>query len=375
MIRAGVRRAGGFTLIEVMIALTLGILVVLGIVAIFVAMKQIYSSSHAQSSIQNADNAISAIISPAVRGAGFGGCGTLTKASVNLISGPGPLVNNYQLAVQGYDATGTPGTVSGTGANTVTITADNAANDATASHWTPAMDASFGSAGIAAEPGNDVLVLSGEMPGTAPAGVNSIDPTADHFVVTDNSVSNVVSTLSNVGLPTPGSISDCGKSAVFMITGQSGAGSAVTITHGAGAPGNTSSLLPVKFPLGSQFVPLQQQAFYVAQGAGGQSALYRATLVGGAWVGTPIVPGVENMQVLYGVNNAGNYRWLPAGAVADWTMVGAVRIGFLIEGALGSNPTGGATTFNVLGTTVTVPTDTRLRHVFEITEQIRNVSL
>jgi type IV pilus assembly protein PilW len=367
-----VRPAAGFTLIELMIALALGLIVIAGIITVFLALGRVSTTALSQASIQNAQNTISAILSPTIRGAGFGGCRALTNSLSTITPGPGTLVNNYSIPVQGYDFAGTAGV------GAYAIAADNAPNDPTAGDWLPApgLDPSFATAGIATEPGSDVLVVSGEMPGTAPAGVNTIPDGAPDFVVTDNPTSNVAATLAGEGLPAPGALSDCGKSVVFMVTATADAAGAVTIAHAA--PANFTPTFQPSFPPGVQFVPLQQAAFYVASSSGGQSALYKAIYTGGAWVATPIVPGVENMQVLYGVTTNGTYQWLPAAAVATgpgFGSVSAVQIGFLIEGGIGSKPFGPSPPFTVLGTAVAVPTDSRLRHVFEITANLRNVSL
>lgn len=368
--------ARGFTLVELMIAMALGLVVVAGILTVFLALGQVSTTALSQASIQNAQNTISAILSPTLRGAGFGGCGSLTKAYVSTINAPGPLVNIYNLPVQGYDFKGTGGT------GALTIAADNAANEPDPTKWAPALDGSFATAGIASEPGNDVLVVSGAMPGTAPAGVNTIDDGADAFTVTDTPMTNVSATLDSAGLgnglAVPAALSDCGKSVVFMATAVSGSGTGVIVTHET--PANLTATFAPSFPPGVQFVPLQQAAFYVADtpAASGESALYKAVHAGGTWVSTPIVPGVENMQVLYGVTSNGSYQWLPADAVATgpgFGVVTAVRIGFLIAGNPGSSKFASQPPFDVLGTMVTVPADTRLRHVFVMTVNLRNASL
>ncbi|EQD61155.1 type IV pilus assembly protein PilW [mine drainage metagenome] len=106
-----------------------------------------------------------------------------------------------------------------------------------------------------------------------------------------------------------------------------------------------------------------------------------------------LIPGVDNMQVLYGVGLNGQItQYLsaagvqalqanpPAGVTSlpfnPWTIVNSIRIGFLIEGGLGSAaPGANPTTWSVLGTTITVPADTRLRHVFVMTTNLRNTTL
>jgi hypothetical protein len=138
--------------------------------------------------------------------------------------------------------------------------------------------------------------------------------------------------------------------------------------------------------------------FYVGYSAGGQSGLYGAVMMCGSWQSLsvlstgcssgggpknsssapqPLVPGVDNMQILYGIGPGGvTQQWVPASLVSDWTQVNAVRMGFLVEGPIGSaNFDSNPTAWNVLGTTVSVPRDTRLRHVYTMTISLRNATL
>ena len=75
-------RTAGFGLIELMIAMGLGLLVLAGVLVIFLAQRQAYQNSTSQALIQDADNALSAIITPVVRGAGFTGCSTIGNGVV-----------------------------------------------------------------------------------------------------------------------------------------------------------------------------------------------------------------------------------------------------------------------------------------------------
>ena len=116
-------------------------------------------------------------------------------------------------------------------------------------------------------------------------------------------------------------------------------------------------------------------AFYVAQGAGDQSVLMRSIYQNGVWAEAPLIPGIDNLQVLYGIGTGTTItNYLPASSVTDWTKVGAIRLGFLIEGQKGTGTMASGTNFSVLGTAVSVPTDGRLRHVYEMTINLRNAS-
>ena len=348
----------GFSLIELLIAMTLGLFLVGAIISVYLAETQIYKSTNSQATIQNAENAIAGLVTPVIRSAGFNGCSSLAQSLSNLTAGaPPPLgtLTSNSNAVFGYQG----------GGATLTIAQDNAANDVTASDWSPALDATLVGK---VQAGSDVLVLLGAMPNTAPVGVTVI-PLGGTTMTLQNTTGLAVGQL--------GIVSDCLKSSIFQIT--TIAGNTITHASGGGAVGtNSASVLAVNYQLGALFVPLQQTAFYVAHGVGGdQSNLMRSTFSNGAWTNLPLVPGVEAMQVLYGIgtNNALT-QYVSASAVTDWTQVYSVRLGFLIQGQLGSATTSSATPaqFKVLNTTITVPADGRLRHIYEITINLRNAA-
>ncbi|MFI4962501.1 MAG: PilW family protein, partial [Legionellales bacterium] len=165
-------------------------------------------------------------------------------------------------------------------------------------------------------------------------------------------------------------VSDCSKSLVFAISSING----TTMSHaaGLGSLNNASSSFAINFQPGSQCIPLQQTAFFVGQGPGGQSALMRATLNGNSWTVLPIIPGVEIIKAQYGIGSGGTVtQYLTADAVPDWSQVYSIRLGFLIAGQLGSGSLN-TTPYTVLDTSVTAPADTRLRHVLELTIYLRN---
>lgn len=348
----------GFSLIELMIAITLGLFLVGAIISVYLAETQIYKSTNSQASIQNAENAIAGLVTPVIRAAGFNGCSSLTQSLSNLNAGGPPPLGTLGTSINalfGY---------AGSGA-TLTIVQDNSANDVIATDWSPTLDATLTGK---VQAGSDVLILLGAIPNTPPVGVTVI-PLGAATMTLQNTTGLAVGQL--------GIVSDCLKSSIFQITAIAGN----TITHAAtgGAIGtNSTSVFAVNYQTGALFVPLQQTAFYVAQGVGGdQSALMRSTYNNGVWTDLPLVPGVEAMQVLYGIGtNNILTQYVSANAVTDWTQVYSVRLGFLIQGQVGSGTTSNASSrqFTVLNTTVTVPADGRLRHVYEMTINLRNAA-
>jgi len=99
----------------------------------------------------------------------------------------------------------------------------------------------------------------------------------------------------------------------------------------------------------------------------------------------PIIPGVENMQILYGeditdgfstaVFDGSTDRWVTAGNVNNWDNVVAVRISVLMRTAdrVADAPTPNTTKWTMSGTDVYAPgNDTRLRRVFTTVVNLRN---
>lgn len=351
-------RVTGFGLLELMIAMALGLIVVAGAVVVFVAQRQVYRTASSQALTQDADNALSAIISPAIRGAGFTGCSTIGNGIKSWVTPvTTPLTFDTSSAVRGFEATVTPA-----------VLVDGAANDQTPGDWTPQLDASFNAAAVGGVgEGSDVLVLIGASPLTAPVGVTNF--AAGAITVNDAAAAGITNKPQLVAL------SDCGKSSAFEMT--SLANNVISFTLG---PNGTPF-----YPVSSQVIPMQQTAFFVASGHANQSALFEGvmtippggTAANAGWVIQEIVPGVTNMQVLYGTGQNGHAtEYVRADQVANWATVTSIKLGFLIEGNQAStNNSTNRTAFTLYGQALTVPKDSRLRHMFFMTVNTRNGTL
>jgi type IV pilus assembly protein PilW len=345
-------RQQGFSLIELMVATIIGLLLSYAVMEVYVAQVQIYKTTNSQDLIQNTENAIANLVTPVIRSAGFVGCAAVGTVVSNLNGGgSNPLgsLNTIPSMITGYN-----------GGTNINITQDNAANDTNADDWTPTLDSTLVGNVIKT---SDVLVVLGAPPGSYPAGVTTIDTGSDSLTVQGTAGMTL-----NAGQFA--AVSDCVKTSIFQITAVTG----TTISHvaGSGSYGNVSDTFTMNYQIGSQFIPLQQTAFFVGQGQGGQSALMRAVLSAGAWTIQPLVPGVDVMKVQYGIGSNGAVsQYVTADAVTNWAAVYSIRLGFLIEGQIASG-TLNTSQYTVLGATVTVPADNRLRHIYEITINLRN---
>lgn len=346
----------GLSLVELLVAMTVGLLLLGAVIEVYLAQTRIYRIASAQASIQNAENAIAALLTPVIRAAGFVGCSTLQQTLFSNLNpgGPPPLgALATPRLLWAYDATGTA--VGGS----LTLTQVNAANDSDVTHWTPALDGSLASQ---VATGSDVLVLLGAAAGSQPVALTAVDGGSNTLTVQD---------ASGLVAGQIAAVSDCNLASIFQITSVAG----TTLGHQVGGTPQTNAA--AAFPANSNnlLIPLQQTAIYVAQGQGGQSVLTLATYSAGVWAVAPLVPGVATLQVLYGIGSNGVITQYVAGnAVSTATPVYTVRLAFLIEGQPGSASASNPVTFTLLGTTVNVPQDTRLRRVFEMTVKLRNAT-
>lgn len=356
----GRHRTGGFGLLELMLAMGLGLIVVAGVIVIFVAQRKVYNTSSSQSLMQDSENAIAAVVLPVARGAGFMGCGAINNGVIPYNSAAAtPLTFNTNSAVQGYTGT------------LPTTQKDNAANDTTTTDWNPTLDASVATASNGGpEQGSDVLALIGAAPGATPIGV-TVPITGSPITVNDGTQLTAI----NGGGPQMVAVSDCSKSAVFMATSVS----KTSVAFSSG-PGTT-----LDYRVGTQLIPLQQTVFFVAHGDGGQSALWQGvmtipaggTTAGAKWKMSELVPGVVAMKVLYGIGaNEAAAQYVDASKVTNWSQVVSIKLGFLVEGGIGSATIPKAPwSYTLFGNTLSMPADSRMRHVFYMTVNIRNATL
>lgn len=424
MTQSSSRYQAGIALTEMMIAMAIAMFVMVVAIGVYSQEANIYTTSNSQSSIQSAENAVNAIMAPAIRSAGFLGCtslsngnsfnsqlqlggpppmgklgknGAITAATTAAALSPAAAWAPVSASIQGYDAV--PAT------NPLTIT-PNAANDASVIDWGPALDATLVTGGgpkdpngnpVGPEKGSDVVVVLGPVPGSQPVAVTTLNSGGGLVLAAGLSASTLATFPSGQWV----ALSDCKQATILQVTGTApnlnfAPGASIltnvgTINDPVTGLVNNNNLfytLPTPtIPDFAQTIPMQQTAFFVAQDNNGQSSLWMAVLKLTAgtpvWTATPLVPGVDNMQIQYGLSAPGGtvvQQYLRADQVEalgppSWSLVHSVRIGLLFSGQIGSIPLPtGTQTFNVLDKSITLPADTRLRHVFEMTINLRNAS-
>jgi type IV pilus assembly protein PilW len=376
---AGARRfARGFSIVELMVAVTLALIVMAAVLSVFVASRASYSRTSGTASLSDGGRFALDFLQSSVRSAGYIACDNAGRnlSILNPAQFATALATNFGQGLAGFEATGTA--AAGAYAVPVTSPASPIPVDGNLGDWVGGLDATL--AGEVVQK-NDVLVVYTTVANAQTVYVTSILDGASTFQV------NALGSLAPNGHQMI-AISDCSKSAVMWSTAAiGGAAPYLTVTHDLTGGLNNATALPTSFSIGSQVAPVDVAVYYIGRGADGDGALFRNDLNAGvngtAFQATELVPDIEAMQILYGVDTTGTQTvsdyvtadLVPGIGPNGWGSVIGVKIALLAASQLNAvqKPTV-AQVYNLLGTSVTAPLDTRARQVFEMTIGLRNQS-
>ena len=375
------RREEGLTLIEIMIALAIGSVLLLGLVQIFSASRTAYQLSEGMGRSQENARFAMEYLQRDVRMAGHYGCvndqshlqspgalqthfGAATPATIGI---------DFPVSIRGYDATGTvPG-------STVTLASPTAG-------WVPGLPAAITALGIL--PGSDVLELRYLNNEGAPVTAIT-NPTAGTTQITVAPGRWDALTANGVANPTMFGIADCSYVDVFPATVVSMGTSSVTLaaplTRYTPQPSGQTMLYRA-----------ESLVYYIAPGASGLPALWRARAANNgtypAASREELVEGIENLQLMYGLDRVPDLTVAPPSGyievnlpatnvtpntAANWRRTGLVQIGLLAsspEQAAAGAPANNDLQRRALGVRFVPPAtgDTRYRAAYESTVALRN---
>jgi type IV pilus assembly protein PilW len=332
-----IRRQLGVGLVEIMIAMVLGLLLTSAMFQVYLSNKRNFELQDTLTRRQETARFAALTLIRDAHSAGFRGCLRDLGTVRNTLNDAGGFLYSFDQHVQGFDAQG--------GA------------------WSPALPPGF----PAPVPGADVLTLRGIAdPGvftTAAMPNNSADLT------TIDDLDPPPLAAGEIAL-----IADCGGAAIFQITDYVVASG--TIVHGAGVadtPGNASQDLGRRFPAGSQIFRVSTTSYFISNSPSGTGpSLWRRV---GQEPAQELAEGVENLQVLYGQDNDANQvadLWVTAGNVTDWRNVVVLRVALLVAGVRDRASEEDPRTFTVLDEVLGPFGDGRLRRALTFTVALRN---
>ena len=344
------RKQRGISLVEIMVSLLAGLILTAGVIQIYAANKQTYRVADASARMQENARFAMEQLGRDLRMAGFQGCAGSVRTIVDTLNDTSSFLYNFGVAIQGFEATG-------------------------ASVWTPAVDSSItsplGGMDIVAVRGvfEDGVAITGQ-PDNA-ADCPGASETADLKIGNTTGI-NVDDTVI---------AGNCTRASIFQITGVSGgtlANPPITISHILtpqppplpAPPGNGTADLGACYAGNGRLFHITTRVFYIRNNTAGIPALYRKDGAGSA---EELVEGVEDMQILYGVDTDGDgsvNQYLRANDVSNWGLVTGIRISLLLQ-SVENNITTAPQPYFFNGTTVT-PADRRLRRAFTTTIAVRN---
>ncbi|MCL4721736.1 MAG: PilW family protein [Gammaproteobacteria bacterium] len=329
------RREGGVGLVEIMIAMTLGLIVTGAVVQIYVTTKRQNDMQTSLTGRQESLRFAAQLIQRDAQMAGFRGCLRDLGTVANALNDANNFLYDFGQHVIGFDDSEAPpasitNVVAGTDVLTLRTVDD------------PGV---FITAAMAANTDAPVTV----------AGLNPAPLAADDIAL----------------------IADCGGATVFQVTAfDAGTG---TISHdaGAGAPGNASTNLVRRYGPGAQVFRMRTTTYYIrASAAGTGPALWRRI---GLSAPEELAEGIENLQVLYGVDADGDQSpddYVTADAVGDWTRVVSLQVGLLAAGTQDNAGDTDTRTFQLLDKDVDPVadglSDRRVRRAMTFTVALRN---
>ncbi len=278
------RAAVGLTLIELMVAMVLGLLVVGAAIGIFVSNRQAYRATENLGEVQESLQMAFELMARDVREAAGNPC-DIGLPQANVVTNPVPNATNWWVnwaqPLRGFDNGALPGSAAGTDAIQVLSVGDQVANVQSHAGTTLTVD---NASGFAA--GNILMVC------------------------------------------------DMRQVAIFRAS----ATTATTIRHAGSnncnggnlnvAPAPCTGTAPYVYPQNSVVGRVDGVRWFVADNGRGGTSLFRS-VNGGAR--EEMIEGVTDMQIDYLPGSASG-AYVPAGAVADWASVTAVRISMTAQG-------------------------------------------
>jgi len=341
------RPDGGFTVVELMVAMVISLLLLGGVVSIFVSSKGTYEKLERLSRTQeSARFAIDAIVRD-IRSAGYMGC-SRPSTWKNTLVGETTMTWNFADAIRGYEFQ-------------------------SASTWSPAAPAGLTNIATDAPSGSDVLVLRVPMPAASSATLRLTDKmTSGTSTMTIAAVPS--GATAPLGIGDVVMLADCHARAVFQITAYDPATGVIGHDQGGTGPGNASDDVAHAFEANSQIVPVRTVAYYIGTSATGPG-LWR---IAGNNNPEELIQGVERMELRFGVDTNSDRiadSYTTANGVANWDDVITVSVALLVRSPDEYGTERDTTTYKLLDKPFTAASDRYARQLFVTTATLGNRAL
>ena len=335
------RKQLGLSLVELMISITLGLVLMTGVVQMFLSSKVVFNNQQALSRVQETGRLAIDFIARDARMAAYYGCFRITGNTGNVLQNKalqiGGLHEHFDIGIMGYDSAAS--------------VPHGAAADLGA---TPIPDANA-----------SVLVIRG-----ASQVGNIINAPSTNNNLLAYTTTAIDASTGCVGELCPGKAavaSDCSKARVFTVNTLAVAGTTLTVSHVDSWSNFTTG----------QVMPMNTVVYFVATKKDGNGpSLWQRTNNGDA---LELLEGVENMQVTYatandstGILDKGYRLASQITASNEWAKVTSIRVDLLVR-SIEKNVLNEPQSYNFGGVDVNPgSTDRRLRQVFSSVVTVRS---
>jgi len=373
------RAHSGFSLVELMVAITLGLLLTAGMVQLFQGTKVTFNTNDALARVQENGRFAIELLKRELRMAGTHGfCAAQLDIRNHLNQDCGGALNTLldaNQAVSGWEYNGTA-----TGSD-YQVPEELDPGGASAADWTTTVGGGDPMPGLLqgqVVPGTDVLVVRRMevIPDLTSVGntqqtSNSINLVGSHNLPDDSLVlvtncANAADLFQNVN----------NANATAFSKGNSSCSNP--------GPGNSNAQdWTTAYDESMQAFQVVMEAFYIGADAEGNPGLYRLNLTSGTTAADrqELVRGAENLQLQYGFSRAapaGDGQsvddWIDASAVPDdgWGQVLSIRLGISMRSTEFADFDDTEQVFDLAGVNIETQGDGRLRQPFSSTVALRN---
>ena len=352
----------GLTLVELMVAIALGLVITAAVVQIFVTSRSSYTMEEGLARVQEAGRFAVDLMSYDIRMAGYTGCLPRTTKPASALNNPDDFATAgpYRY-LQGFTYVGSGGV--------------NPASD-----WSESLPAAYFSSSELL-PESDVLVVRRG---------SEVSTQLNEKIDTPSAQAKIQGNPSGLKQFDIVMLTSCRqeKAEIFQITGPASIDditkNELVHNEGVGNPGNATKEFKTLFEQGDEIVKLITHVYFVGPGKGGRPALFRKGLQNAdtgesVFTSQELVEGVVRLKVLFGVDTDGDKvanKFVPAKDVtaAEADKVFAVRMALLVRTPEKVDSQPEVASLNLLGTAYSPTGDDRFyRHrVFNSTIHLRN---
>lgn len=337
----------GMALIEIMIALLIGLFLLTGLYQIFISSKQSYRLSDGQSRLQENARYALEVLSHDIRLAGYLGCSGVTTSNPVVIAND-PLIAPFTQAAV---------------AEASVITGDNSGTTGSFSQTsTPptALATSFSTFPNVVKNTDAITVQFGEScGGFTTAALSTVNPATAAIPATNTcgTITNGTGTTATT-LGTPLVISDCSTAHIFRAS------------TGISQNNTPTTAIGKAYPAGSEILLFRSYTYFIRENTALQPALYRLDNNNASTVAAvELVEGIEDLQIKYGIDtDADAVPNQYVDAPGNWAQVTSVRITLKVR-SIDDNLTATTRSYNYNNV---VTTDRRLSRTFTTTIGLRN---